>query len=239
MSNNELRTHSRSPGPAQSQNCQAIKAKEVILFDLDGTLTDPKAGITKSVAYALDSFGIKTEDLDDLCCFIGPPLKDSFMNFCAFSEADAVRAIEKYREYFKDTGLFENELYAGIDSMLQRLSAAGRQLVVATSKPKIFADRILEHFKIAHYFKVVCGSELDGTRTKKSEVIRYALEKAGITDVNKAIMVGDREHDVIGANDVGIPCIGVLYGYGSREEFEKAGAALIVESVEELGEALL
>ncbi len=215
------------------------KAKEVILFDLDGTLTDPKAGITKSVAYALDSFGIKTDDLNDLCCFIGPPLKDSFMNFQAFSEADAIVAIEKYREYFKETGLFENELYDGIDSMLQRLSTAGRQLIVATSKPKIFADRILEHFKIAQYFKEVCGSELDGTRTRKSEVIQYALDKAGITDLSRAIMVGDREHDVIGANEVGIPCIGVLYGYGSREEFEKAGAALIVESVKELDRALL
>jgi phosphoglycolate phosphatase len=223
----------------QSQTSHEIQSKEVILFDLDGTLTDPKAGITKSVAYALDSFGIKTDDLDDLCCFIGPPLKDSFMKFHAFNEVDAIVAIEKYREYFKDTGLFENELYDGIDSMLQRLSAAGRELIVATSKPKIFADRILEHFNIAQYFTLVCGSELDGTRTKKSEVIQYALEKAGITDLSKAIMVGDREHDVIGANEVGIDCIGVLYGYGCREEFEKAGAALIVESVEELGKALL
>ena len=223
----------------QSQTGQEIKSWEVILFDLDGTLTDPKAGITKSVAYALDFFGIKTEDLDDLCCFIGPPLKDSFMNYRGLCEADAITAIEKYREYFKDTGLFENEIYNGIEGMLQKLSAAGRHLVVATSKPKIFADRILEYFKIAQYFKVVCGSELDGTRSKKSEVIQYALEKAGVTDLDKAVMVGDREHDVIGANQAGIPCVGVLYGYGSREEFEKAGAALIVESVEALAEALL
>ena len=213
--------------------------KDVILFDLDGTLTDPKVGITKSVQYALEAFGIHTENLNELCRFIGPPLKDSFMGFCGFNEADAYKAIDEYREYFRDTGIYENELYKGIDDLLKRLSSDGKQLIVATSKPKIFADRILEYFNISQYFSFVCGSELDGTRTRKGEVIQFALQEAGIKDLCRAIMVGDREHDAIGAREAGIECIGVLYGYGSYDELENAGASMIVKTVEDLGKALL
>jgi len=213
-------------------------SKDIILFDLDGTLTDPKVGITKSVQNALNTFGIHTDNLDVLCKFIGPPLKESFMRYYGFSEADALKAIEKYREYFKDTGIYENELYKGIDSMLLRLSTEGRQLIVATSKPTIFADRILEYFNISQYFSLVCGSELDGTRIRKGDVIKFALQEAGVQDFSRAIMVGDREHDAIGAKEARIDFIGVLYGYGSYKELENAGAAMIVETVEDLRDIL-
>lgn len=213
--------------------------KKVILFDLDGTLTDPGVGITKSVQYALKMFGIHIENLNELCKFIGPPLKDSFMGFYGFNEVDACKAIDIYREYFRDIGIYENEIYKGIDALLSRLSEDGRQLIVATSKPKIFADTILEFFNILHYFSFVCGSELDGTRTRKCEVIQFALQEAGIQDLSTVVMVGDRGHDAIGARETGVDCIGVLYGYGSYEELRNAGASMIVETVEELGAALL
>jgi phosphoglycolate phosphatase len=215
-----------------------MKNKAYILFDLDGTLTDPSVGITKSVNYALEFFCIHTEDLRELCKFIGPPLMDSFMKYYDFDEDRAVLGVEKYREYFRETGIYENELIEGIDTLLKKLWEDGRQLIVATSKPKVFADIILEHFDLMKYFRLVCGSELDGTRVNKNEVITYALERAGIKDLGKVVMVGDREHDVIGARKAGIECIGVLFGFGSREELLNAGATQVVESVAELGAVL-
>lgn len=208
------------------------------LFDLDGTLTDPKTGITKSVAHALHSFGIETEDLDTLCKFIGPPLKESFMNYYGFTEEQGDLAVAKYREYFSVTGIFENAVYPGIPEGLAALKADGIRLIVATSKPAVYAKQILEHFGLLPYFEFVSGSELDGTRVKKSEVITYALQNAGITDLSAVVMVGDREHDIIGAREVGIDSIGVLYGYGSRKEFEQAGADFIAETVTEMFDAI-
>jgi len=222
-----------------TQKKMQMKNKTVILFDLDGTLTDPGVGITKSVDYALKSFGIHTEDLSELYKFIGPPLWESFMKFYGFSKAQANLAVEKYREYFADTGIFENEVIDGIDDLLRHLSDAGRRLIVATSKPKIFADRILERFNLMRYFDIVCGSELDGTRVIKGEVIRYALEKAEIADLSRVVMIGDRKHDIIGAKECCIDSIGVLFGYGSYDELSSAGATLIVETVEELENVLL
>ncbi|NLK85984.1 MAG: HAD family hydrolase [Clostridiaceae bacterium] len=216
-----------------------MKNKTTIMFDLDGTLTDPAIGITRSVDHALEFFGIRTKDLRELCKFIGPPLKDSFMKYYGFDETTAMVAVDKYREYFRETGIYENELIEGIDILLAKLSESGRQLILATSKPKVFADIILEHFGLMKYFSIVCGSELDGTRVNKDEVIAYALEKAGIADLRSTVMIGDREHDVIGAQKAGIDCIGVLFGYGSREELQEAGAALLVETVEELEAALI
>ncbi len=221
------------------QRDYVMKNKAFILFDLDGTLTDPAIGITKSVNYALELFGIQTEDLKGLCKFIGPPLKDSFMKYYGFNEARAAHAVEKYREYFSKTGIYENELIEGIDMLLAKLSQSGRRLIVATSKPKVYADIILEHFGLMKYFSLVCGSELDGTRVNKDEVITYALEMAGISDLSSAVMVGDREYDVIGARRAGIDCIGVLFGYGSRGELQEAGATLVVGTVEELGAVLM
>ena len=210
-----------------------------ILFDLDGTLTDPKTGITKSVRYALHSFGIEVQNLDELTKFIGPPLKDSFEKYYGFSASDTEKAIAKYREYFSDRGIFENEVYAGIPEMLKALQHKGATLVVATSKPAVYARRILEYFALAGFFSFVAGSELDGTRNAKREVISYALEKLGISDGADVIMVGDREHDIIGANENGIASVGVAYGYGSREELSNAGAVYMVESVAELTQLLL
>jgi phosphoglycolate phosphatase len=213
--------------------------KEYILFDLDGTLTDPKLGITKSVAYALNKFGIEVENLDTLEKFIGPPLMQSFQEYYGFSQEKARLAVEKYREYFGDKGLFENYVYDGIEKMLANLNANGKTLILATSKPTYFAAIILEHFRLYEYFKFVAGSELDETRVEKAEVISYALEQCNIPDLEKVIMVGDRKHDMIGADLVGIDSVGVLYGYGGRNELESAKANYIVSNVTELEHLLL
>lgn len=210
-----------------------------ILFDLDGTLTDPKVGITKSVAYALKSFGIEVEDLDSLCKFIGPPLKESFMKYYGMSSEDGDKAVETYREYFRPYAVYENEVYDGIPEMLVNLQAKGKHLILASSKPTVFVETILEHFDLRQYFEVVVGSELDGTRVAKGAVIQYALQQADVTDKSQVVMVGDREHDVIGAKENGVASIGVIYGYGSRKEHEVCGADVIVESVSELAHVLL
>ena len=211
----------------------------LILFDLDGTLTDPGLGITNSVAYALERYGIHVADRRELYPFIGPPLVDSFQRFYGFSPADARAAVDVYREYFADRGIFENEVYPGIPALLSRLRAAGLKLVMATSKPEEFAVRIAEHFGIAEYFDCIAGAAMDETRTQKWEVIEYALDRCGVTDRSAVLMVGDREHDVLGAARCGIPCLGVLYGYGSREELETAGACALADSVEAVGDYIL
>lgn len=208
--------------------------KKYLLFDLDGTLTDPMEGITNSVAYALDSFGIHEEDHRKLIPFIGPPLTDSFEEFYHFSHENALKAVEKYREYFSDRGIFENRVYEGILPMLRVLKENGRVNILATSKPTVYAKRIVEKFGLVEYLDDVQGSELDGTRVKKADVIRYALRENHIGDLAEVIMVGDRKHDMIGACEVGIEAAGVLFGYGSREELLMAGADYILESVEEL-----
>lgn len=216
--------------------------KQYLLFDLDGTLTDPKLGICTCVQYALKDFGIEEPDLDKLEPFIGPPLKESFMNFYDMSDEQAEKAIAKYRERFQDVGLFENEVYAGIPEMLRDLSECGLTLAVASSKPTVFVKRILEHFGIAKYFKVVVGSELDGTRVNKDEVVREALRQLfGDKPVerDKVYMIGDRRFDVEGARALGIESVGVAYGYGSVEELKEAKADYIVRSVEELRKFLL
>lgn len=212
---------------------------KVILFDLDGTLTDPGLGITSSVKYALERFGIHVEDNKKLYPFVGPPLIDSFMNFYGFSREQAETAVVYFREYFKDKGIFENVPYEGIKELLSELRAAGKKLVVATSKPEVFAKQILEHFELAEYFSFVAGSTLDETRTAKSEVIEYALDHIGPVNLSDCVMIGDREHDIWGAKTVGMDSLGVLYGYGSREEFEKAGATYIAEDIETLMRLLI
>ena len=207
---------------------------QTILFDLDGTLTDPGEGITRSVSYALKSFGIHVPDRKELYPFIGPPLLDSFMEFYGFSEKEARQAVEKYREYFREQGIFENELYPGVPEALEKLKQAGSRLVLATSKPEPYAKIILEHFRLGGYFDFAFGSQLDGTRSKKGEVIAHALRHCGKGPEEKALMVGDRKHDVQGALENGLLCAGVLYGYGSREELEQAGARWILETPAEL-----
>ncbi|MBD5465935.1 MAG: HAD family hydrolase [Lachnospiraceae bacterium] len=216
-----------------------MKSYDIILFDLDGTLTDPGVGITNSVAYALEKYHIQVEDRKQLYRFIGPPLHESFENDYGFSEEEAKTAVEYYREYFKEKGMFENVVYEGISELLRNLKDRGKTLVVATSKPEIFAKQILEHFGLKEYFTYIAGANMDGTRTKKDEVIRYALQSCGISQVAGVVMVGDREHDIMGANKVGLDSIGVLFGYGSRKELTDAGATYIAESVDMLSEILL
>ena len=216
-----------------------MKSYEYILFDLDGTLTDPAVGITKSVAYALKKFGIEVDDITQLNHFIGPPLLDSFMEYYGFDKEKAQTAIDYYRERFRVKGLYENAVYDGVREMLQKLKNSGKNLILATSKPEPFAKEILHHFGLEKYFVYAAGSNFDGTRTAKAEVIEYALERAGITDKSAAIMVGDRKHDIIGATKTELDSIGVLYGYGSREELEAAGATYIAETVEDLTKLIL
>lgn len=227
------------PVGTNAEKGMVINMFDYILFDLDGTLTDPGVGITSSVAYALEAYGIKVEDKSKLNCFIGPPLHESFVKYYNMSTLLAFDAITKYREYYSERGIFENEVYLGIPGLLQKLKQAGKAVIMATSKPECFAKRIAEHFNIDSYFDCITGSELDGGRVDKAEVIECALERMRITDRSKCVMVGDRLHDIIGAKKTGIHSIGVLYGYGSREELEENGADKIVSTVCELEAELL
>lgn len=211
-----------------------------LLFDLDGTLTDPKEGITKCVQYALRHFGIDEPDPDRLTCFIGPPLASSFTEFYGFDEQKAILAVEKYRERFRTVGLFENRVFTGVKQMLADLQAQGKTLAVATSKPQVFAERILEKYELRPYFKVVVGSELDGRRTDKAEVIEEACRQLGLGMEKRrdAVMIGDRRHDILGAAACGMPSIGVLFGYAEPGELEAAGAGQIAQSVPQLAALL-
>jgi len=213
------------------------KRKTTILFDLDGTLTDPMMGITKSVQYALKKHGIIEKDLWNLTKFIGPPLMDSFQRYYGFSEEEARQAVVDYREYFAPTGKFENIVYDGIPEMLQALKEQGFVLAVATSKPEVFAKDILVHFDLEQYFDFVGGALLTG-RTDKAEVIAYVLKHLGV-EKKDVIMIGDREHDIIGAAKNQLDSVGVLYGYGDRAEHEACGAGWIVDTVDELKRYLL
>lgn len=213
--------------------------KEYILFDLDGTLTDSSEGITKGVMYSLSKFGIREEEPEALYRFIGPALRDSFMEYYHFQEEEAKKAVVYYREYYQEKGIFENRVYDGIEDALIELKQAGKTLVVATSKPEDYAKRILEHFGISDYFEYIAGSEMDGSRNKKAEVIEYALESCGIEEKELVLMVGDREYDVYGAAAAGVECMGVLYGFGDREELEGAGAAYIAGTVADINKIIL
>ena len=209
-----------------------------LLFDLDGTLTDPFEGITRSVEYALNAFGIEVEDRRSLAPFIGPPLVESLTERYGFTMEDAVAAVAKYREYFAVKGLYENELFEGIPELLNDCRKAGYKISMATSKPTHYAKIIAEHFDIAHYFDAIHGSSLDGSRITKSSVVAEAVREEGL-DPERALMIGDRRHDVEGAREHGIKTVGVLYGYGSLEEHTAAGAAYIAKDLDELRELLI
>lgn len=205
-----------------------------LLFDLDGTLSDPGIGITNSVMHALEKRGIHVENRETLFPFIGPPLAESFNRYYGFSPDECVSAIADYREYFSVKGLFENEIYPETVKTLSTLKENGFKLIVATSKPEPFTIEILKHFGILEYFDFVAGALFNETRTRKGEVIAWALENIAPASPSEVIMIGDREHDVIGAKQNGIDCIGVLWGYGSREELEAAGAGYIAESMADI-----
>jgi len=212
---------------------------DVILFDLDGTITDPKEGITKSVAYALDYFGIRTENPDVLTHFIGPPLCESFMRYHGMDEDQAILALAKYRERYSTIGWKENTPYVGIAQLLKRLKETGKITAIATSKAQVYAIKILEHFGLDTYFDHICGTPLDNPKQTKADVIRFALQQTNVIDLSQAVMVGDRMHDVDGGHEVGLQTIGVLYGYGDRKELEDHGADYIMESVTDLSKLLL
>ena len=207
---------------------------QYILFDLDGTLTDPEIGITSSVMHALEKFGIKVEDRRSLRPFIGPPLSYSFQTYFGLSEEDSELAIKYYRERFSVKGLYENEVYPGVEKLLQELRSRGKTLIIATSKPEEFTLKILEHFDLLKYFDFVAGATMDGSRGEKADVIRYALKISGIEDVSRAIMIGDRKYDILGAKENGLKSIGVLYGFGDEKELTDAGADYVAKSVEDI-----
>lgn len=206
---------------------------QTILFDLDGTLTDPGLGITNAAMYALAHMGYPVPPREELYKFIGPPLHDSFQLYYGMDEAQAAEAVRLYRIYFAENGLFENRVYDGIPEMLSQLQADGMRLVLATSKPEQFAKIIMNHYGLDVLIPEIAGATLDTSRGTKGKVIAYALREFSI-DPTSAVMVGDREHDVFGARENGLDTIGVSFGYGSREELASAGAIAVVDSPSEL-----
>lgn len=207
---------------------------QYILFDLDGTLTDPMLGITNSIMYALHQMGEEVKEREAYKVFIGPPLHASFMNYCHLDDDRAQVAVDTYREYFSVTGLFENEVYEGMEAFLEKLTHAGYQLALATSKPEIYAVKIMEHFGLAKYFTHLCGSDITSKSESKADVIYKAMSLFDDANPDHYLMIGDRLHDAQGAKTHGISTIGVTYGYGSREELEAAGCLAVVDGLDEL-----
>jgi len=211
-----------------------MKNYEYILFDLDGTLTDPKEGIINSIKYALRKMEQQEIQELELLTFIGPPIQWSFSEVCGMNEEEVTRAVHFYREYFTENGMIENKVYSGIPQLLHELKETGKKLFVATSKPTVFANEILKFFQLDHYFIDIVGSNLDGSRIDKKEIIEWIHQKYLQFSDGEVVMVGDRSHDIIGANLNGIESIGVTYGYGSKEELEEVKASYVVGTVEEL-----
>jgi len=207
---------------------------DYLFFDLDGTLTDPAEGICGCIRYALEKDGRPVGPLESYFPWIGPPLEYSFSEFAGAAGEDVPRLVSYYRERFSTVGLFENKVYPGIPEMLAALKAAGAHMAIATGKPTVFTERILEHFGLRQYFDCVFGITLGIAPESKAEVIRRGMEHMGVSDLSRCVMIGDRKHDVQGAKERGIECIGVLYGYGGCEELESAGAEHIVETVSAL-----
>lgn len=210
-----------------------------ILFDLDGTITDSEEGILNSIIFSLSKLKIPIPNRENLRVFIGPPLKESFQKMFDLSELEAQQAVNYYREYYETTGMFENEIYQGIVEVLRTLQKSDCQLYIATSKPEIYAEKILTHFQLASFFQGIYGASLDGTRSQKAAVICYGLDKAKITTNDKTIMIGDRSHDINGAKENGLESIGVLYGFGNYEELKTAGATYIIEKPQDITKCLL
>jgi len=214
-----------------------MKNYSTLLFDLDGTLTDSTEGILKCLVHAIKQMGFEVPE--DTNIFLGPPIRQSFAEFCGMNAEQVDEAVRIFRERYSTTGLFENRVYDGIPGMLERLESGGKRLMVATSKPQVYAVRIFERFGLSQYFEIVGGAELDGTRDYKHEVIEYVLAQAGITDRSSVLMIGDRRQDVLGAHKTGIECMGILWGYGSVEELTEAGADFIAETPGKAADMLL
>ncbi len=211
---------------------------DTFLFDLDGTLTDPGEGIVNSLLYSLSRMGIQETDHDKLLTFIGPPLVDSFVHWYGFDDDQVVTAIAHYREFFRDKGLYQNIKYDGIETMLDKLHKHGKKMFIATTKPTVFAEKVADRFDFSRYFLEIVGSELDGRRTKKDEVIKTVFNRHDLQK-HRSIMIGDRLYDIVGAKKNGIDSIGVGYGFGSRKELEDAGADFYVDTIEELQTLIL
>lgn len=212
---------------------------QTILFDLDGTIINSKIGVTHSVQYALKQFGIGVADLQLLERFIGPMLVHSFQEFYHFSKKDALQAVDYYREYYSEKGVYQNEVYAGIPELLEELKAHNKTLAIATKKPTYYAKIILEDIGLTHYFAEIAGSNMDHTRSTKQEIIAFVLEQIGQKSDVSMVMIGDRKYDIGGAKACGIDGIGVLYGFGSQEELEEEVPIAMVNSVDELRKYLL
>lgn len=211
-----------------------MKNYKVVLFDLDGTLTDPKIGITKSVQHALQKAGVMVNDLDELEPFIGPPLQVSFQEIYGFNDTQITQAIRDYRERFTERGMFENKLYEDIPALLAHLKQQGYILTIATSKPTVFAEQIIKYFQLESYFDLVVGSHLDGSRSAKGEIIAEVLQQLDSYPKEQFIMIGDRKYDLIGARENQIDAIGVTYGFGSLEELKNEEPIYIVDHVNDL-----
>lgn len=203
---------------------------DYVFFDLDGVLTDSGEGIINSALYALEKYNIDVNEKSELKKFIGPPLQDSFSTDYGFNEEELEGVIATFREYYSEKGIFENELFSNIEDVLKELKKKKKKLVVATSKPEVFAMKVLMHFNILKYFEYVSAATLDESKIKKELIIKEAIDALGIKDLSKVVMVGDRKHDVVGSIKNGIDCIGALWGYGSKEELEKAGATYFAEN---------
>ncbi|WP_019768687.1 HAD family hydrolase [Streptococcus sobrinus] len=212
---------------------------QTIIFDLDGTLTDSQTGIINSLTYAFKQMGLPLPAQSQLKKFIGPPLSQSFQDFCGLNDIETQKTISYYRQYFADKGWKENQLLPGARELLAKLKQAGKTLLVASSKPEVFVKQILDHFEIDSYFTVIAGASLDDSRSQKSAVIAHALKTAKIEELKGCVMVGDRKHDVEGAKVQGLPTIGLLLGFGSRQELEESGAIAIAENFQDLEEILL
>lgn len=209
-----------------------------ILFDLDGTLTDPVEGITGSVRHAMQQLGYPVPQQEVLNKFIGPPLNEIFSEVCGFSDETIIAAIEHFRLYFAEHGIYQNVPYPGITDLLAQLKAAGRRLHIATTKPLPLARQVLDMFDMTPYFTILAGSALEHAGRAKAEVVKEVLERGSI-DPTAAVMVGDRVYDVVGAHENDLPCVGVLFGYGGLEELTSAKADYMAATVPQLGEILL
>lgn len=216
-----------------------MKNYEIIIFDLDGTLSNSKEGITKSVQYALDKLGIEEKELDDLKHFIGPPLRDELIKTYGMSKEQAEKGVEYYRERYVPIGLYETEIYPGTEKMLNNLKKAGKYIAMATSKPQNMAEEVLKHLKIEKYFDMVMGAELHGPRQSKKAVLEALFEKLENKDKTKYIMIGDTCFDIDGANAVGIDSIGVSYGFGNRAEMLERGAIIMAETTDDVTRFLI
>lgn len=205
-----------------------------VLLDLDGTVADSARGVINSVIYSLEKCGVTPPERESLYRFIGPPLHDSFADMFGFSPSECDRAVEYYREYYRDRGIYEVSVYEGIVELIESLREKGKLIMLATSKPEPFAERILAHVGIDKLFDVIAGATFDGTRSVKEDVLRYALERGGVFPSRECVLIGDTKYDIIGARAVGIDSIGVLHGYGSREEMEAAGATYIVDTARDV-----